>query len=271
MAPTAPAKKATPAATKNTSKVCNLSRSPLSANSTPQTARDTHRQPSIEVVDDDDDLRPHKAVPVNPSHILELADGSDDDDDMPGLQTVDDSEDSDDEDSSDDEGPGESAEAELSALSSQSISKKIINNVLERLSKDWNSPIYVFFKPMPSIEYIKERRVHVFECDAKHCKGKGNGRMVRRYLDTTDAKSTGNLRKHAKICWGDDVVTAADATRDVLAAREALGKMKLKDGSILEAFQRVAKSKVTYSHRQHTTTESRYISICTALGGLELI
>jgi len=179
---------------------------------------------------------------------------------MPGLQSINDSEDSDDdEDSTDNEGPGEGAEAELSALSSQSISKKIVNNVLERLSKDWNSPIYVFFKPMPSIEYIKERRVHVFECNAKHCKGKGNGRMVCRYLDTTDAKSTGNLCKHAKICWGEDVVAAADGTRDVLAAREALGKMKMKDGSILEAFEQVAKSKVTYSHRQHTTMESRCV------------
>jgi hypothetical protein len=85
--------------------------------------------------------------------------------------------------------------------------------------------------------------------------------MVRRYLDTTDAKSTGNLRKHAKICWGEEVVAAADETRDVRAAREALGKMKMKDGSILEAFERVAKSKVTYSHRQHTTTESRCVVI----------
>jgi hypothetical protein len=76
--------------------------------------------------------------------------------------------------------------------------------------KDWNSPIYVFFKPTPMIEYIKDRRVHVFECNAKSCKGKGNGRMVRRYLDTSDAKSTSNLRKHAKICWGEEVVASAD-------------------------------------------------------------
>ena len=135
--------------------------------------------------------------------------------------------------------------------------KKIVNSILERLSRDWTSPIYVFFKATPSIEYIKDRRVHVFECHAKHCKGKGNGRMVRRYLDTTDAKSTSNLRKHAKICWGEEAVAAADQTRDVLAAREALEKMSTKDGSILEAFERVAKSKVTYSHRQHTTTETR--------------
>ena len=61
---------------------------------------------------------------------------------------------------------------------------------------------------------VKGRRVHVFECYAKHCKGKGNGRFVRRYLDTTDAKSTSNLRKHAKICFGDEEVASADKTRD---------------------------------------------------------
>ena len=119
--------------------------------------------------------------------------------------------------------------------------------------------MYVFFKQTPSIEYIKERRVHVFECAATRCMGKGNGRMVRRYLDTGDAKSTSNLRKHAKICWGEEAVAAADNTRDVRAAREALGKMKLVDGSIIAAFERVAKGKITYSHRQHTTTEARYV------------
>ena len=117
----------------------------------------------------------------------------------------------------------------------------------------------MFFKPLPSIEYIKGRRVHVFECSAKHCKGKGNGRMVRRYLDTTDAKSTGNLRKHAKVCWGEETVAAADQSRDIDAARDALGKSK--DGSITEAFERLARTNVTYSHRQHTTTETRWVFI----------
>ena len=110
------------------------------------------------------------------------------------------------------------------------------------------SPIYVFFKPTPAIEYIKDRRVHVFQCDAKYCKGRGNGRHVRRYLDTSDAKSTSNLRKHAKICWGEEAVAAADATRDANAAREALGKLKNTDGSITAAFERIAKGKVLYSH-----------------------
>ena len=61
--------------------------------------------------------------------------------------------------------------------------------------------------------------------------------MVRRYLDTGDAKSTRNLCKHAKICWGEDTVAAADGTRDVQAAREALGKMKSVNSSITGAFE----------------------------------
>jgi len=61
-------------------------------------------------------MQPCKAVPKNASHILELADGSEDDEDdnnMPGLQAVDNS---DDEDSDDDdiEVPTESAKAQLS-------------------------------------------------------------------------------------------------------------------------------------------------------------
>ena len=129
----------------------------------------------------------------------------------------------------------------------------------ERLSNDWNSPVYVFFKPMPSIEYINRRRVHVFECRAKHCKGKGNGRMVRRYLDTGDAKSTSNLRKHARLCWGVETVAEADETKNYGAASEII---KLhKDGSITESFERKGKGKVTYSHRQHTTTQSRCVQV----------
>ena len=123
--------------------------------------------------------------------------------------------------------------------------------------RDWNSPIYAFFKAIPAIEYIQGHRLHVFECTATSCKGKGNGRLVRQYLDTGDAKSTSNLRKHAKLCWGEDAVTAADQTGGVAAARDVLSKTKSRDGSITEAFERVGKGKITYSHRQHTKTEAR--------------
>ena len=89
---------------------------------------------------------------------------------------------------------------------------------MERLSKDWISQIYMFFNPVPTIEYIKECCVHVFKCAAVNCLGKGNGQFVHRYLDTGNAKSTRNLHKHAKICWGEQVVAAAVETRNVQSA-----------------------------------------------------
>jgi hypothetical protein len=187
-------------------------------------------------MDDDDDLAP--SAPVS----------SNEDDDVIEVDSAEESE--------------ESSEAELGMVLKVLCNARghLPKKFLEKLSKDWVSPIYVFFKPTPTIEYIKERRVHVFECTAPNCKGKSNGRKVRRYLDTTDAKSTSNLRKHAKICWGEEPVAAADATKDVHAAREALGKYK--DSSITAAFQRVAKNRVTYSHRQHSTAEARYVPFC---------
>jgi hypothetical protein len=132
------------------------------------------------------------------------------------------------------------------------------------MSKKWTSPVYVFFKKTPEIEYKDGRRAHVFECGAGRCKGR-NSRYVYRYLDKGDANSTSNLLRHAKICWGAEVVDGATATRDIEAAREVLAKMKLRDGSILAEFQRIGKGKVTYRHTQHTTTEARYVSSISVL------
>ncbi|KAG1722400.1 uncharacterized protein EDB91DRAFT_1240224 [Suillus paluster] len=69
-------------------------------------------------------------------------------------------------------------------------------------------------------------------CQAKRCKNK-----VRRYLDKGDARSTGNMRKHVRSCWGDEVLKAADQAKD--------------------ANERKGKGKVTYSHHQHTRAETR--------------
>jgi hypothetical protein len=128
------------------------------------------------------------------------------------------------------------------------------------MSKKWTSPVYVFFKKTPQIEYKQGRRAHVFECGAGRCKGR-NTRYVYRFLDKGDSNSTSNLLRHAKICWGAEVVEAATATRDLEAARDILAKMKPRDGSILAEFQRIGKGKVTYRHSQHTTTEARYVSL----------
>lgn len=108
------------------------------------------------------------------------------------------------------------------------------------------------------------RRVHAFKCTSTKCLGKGRDRrIVKRYLDTTDSKSTGNLRKHAKLCWTEDAIKAADATKDLDTARGVLkeaGSGKLRDGSLTAKFERVSKGgKITYSHRQHTKTETKYV------------
>jgi hypothetical protein len=130
---------------------------------------------------------------------------------------------------------------------------------LARLQKEWDAPIYVFFKPIPSIQYIQNRKAHVFECAASQCHCRT--RFIRRFLDTRDARSTSNLRRHAKTCWGDEAIEAADGTRNIKAARAALQSLKSVNGSITAAFQRIGEGKAVYSHRQHTKTEARYANI----------
>ncbi|KAH9033808.1 hypothetical protein EDB85DRAFT_1864284, partial [Lactarius pseudohatsudake] len=126
-----------------------------------------------------------------------------------------------------------------------------------RLSKKWTARVYAFFKPTPSIEYVDGRKAYVFECNMRRCRSTAS-KFVRRYLYTGDASSTSNLRRHAKICWGDEAVAAADLTNNLRTAREALSKTKMGvNGSITAAFERVGNSKVTYSHRQHTRIEAR--------------
>lgn len=122
------------------------------------------------------------------------------------------------------------------------------------MSKEWTAGVYGFFKPDPIIEYANGRRAHTFICAATHCRGAT--RNVRRFLDTGDAKSTSNLRRHAIKCWGEENVDAARG-RPVDEIREAT-KGVSPSGSITAAFERKGKGKVSYSHRQHTRTETRY-------------
>lgn len=134
------------------------------------------------------------------------------------------------------------------------------------MQADWNTPIYAFFEATPDIEHVNGRRVHVFKCLAKSCKGKGrHGRLVNRYLDTTDARSTGNLRKHAKLCWTEATIRAADGTKNLGLAKDAVRKSescgdKLRDTSLTAMFEHLSNNgNVTYSHRQHTKTETKYV------------
>jgi hypothetical protein len=132
---------------------------------------------------------------------------------------------------------------------------------LDRLSKNWVSPIYAFFQPTPSAITVDGCRIHEFKCTATHCKGRGrNARLIRRYLDTSDRNSTGSLRKHAWLCWGEEVLQGADACGDVNSTRQALSKAKiLKNGSITTAFERKGKGQLTFSHRQHEKPQTRFV------------
>ena len=128
----------------------------------------------------------------------------------------------------------------------------------EWLAQDWTLPIYAFFNPCPLIEVINSWRCHEFVYTALHCKGKGaKPQIVHRFLDTMDAKSTGNLHKHAKLCWGMDIVDKADDAKDIASIRKGLATaQKTRDGSITASFERIGKGKVMYITHQHTYKET---------------
>ena len=110
------------------------------------------------------------------------------------------------------------------------------------MAKDWVSPIYGFFQARPLIEVDDGRRCHEFICAAPHCKGKGaKPRVVRRYLDKADRGSTSNMHKHAKICWGVEIVSKALETKKELTINEvqrSLSNTKIQDGTITAMFER---------------------------------
>ena len=125
----------------------------------------------------------------------------------------------------------------------------------ERLKKDWTAPIYAFYQPIPSVDHDNRWRFHEFTCAAIGCKKK-----VRRYLDKKDSNSTGNLRKHAKQCWRVETLAATDQTKNASEARASVTNLVSKNGLITAIFERLGKGKVTYSHRQHTKTEAKFVT-----------
>ena len=75
---------------------------------------------------------------------------------------------------------------------------ELITSHSEHLSRDWTSPIYIFKKDI-QVEHADGCHFHEFQCTAGKCRGK-NGQSVRRFLDTSDAKSMSGLCQHAKKC-----------------------------------------------------------------------
>jgi hypothetical protein len=130
----------------------------------------------------------------------------------------------------------------------------ILTMCLAHLSKEWKSPVYAFYEPVPTVTYVNNRRCHEFKCAGRGCKYKS-----RRYLDTKDKASTGNLIKHAKSCWGDEAWNAANQCRNVMEARKMVTRPLVKSGSITAMFKRKGKGKVTYSLRMHSKTETKFV------------
>ena len=175
------------------------------------TSHSTSCWTSVEAVDDDEDHVRHNAShPKKPNSILE---GTDDEEDnqsavkrRKGLHSL--TKNPTTTSHSTLEGTDDEVEASTmdnvkeqilqEEMDEQELSKSAIHTILTQvhvypacLQKDWRSPIYVFFRPEVKISYVDGRCVHDFTCAAKQCKGKGkNSRLVRRYLDTGDKKST---------------------------------------------------------------------------------
>jgi hypothetical protein len=63
-------------------------------------------------------------------------------------------------------GTGESAEAELSTSYCITFELVLAFSSQVCLSKEWVSPIYVFFTPSPHIKQVNNRCVHIFQCAA---------------------------------------------------------------------------------------------------------
>ena len=115
--------------------------------------------------------------------------------------------------------------------------------------------MYAFFKPDVRASEIDGRRCHTFACA-----GRGCSKRVIRFLDTGDAKSTGNLRRHIKSCkaWGSDALEAAEGISSIEEAREAV-QAYARSGDLKLAFASVKKKqgKPMYSTLQRTPAETR--------------
>lgn len=119
----------------------------------------------------------------------------------------------------------------------------------------FKAPIYAFFDPSPLVEMIHGCHCEVFKCAALSCHCPT--RFVRRFKDTKDSKSTGNLKKHVVKCWGEEAIVEAYKCASATDVRKsgilALGKLSQ---PIDMMFQQNGKGPVTYSHRMHTKIEA---------------
>ncbi|KAG1724562.1 uncharacterized protein EDB91DRAFT_1239965 [Suillus paluster] len=102
----------------------------------------------------------------------------------------------------------------------------------------------LFLIPHPVIETLNGRRTHGFNPGSAW------------FLDKKDARSTGNMRKHVKICWGDEVLQTAYEAKNMEEIRTKIVAGILHDGSITESFEHEGKGKHTQAELVHWVAES---------------
>ncbi len=126
------------------------------------------------------------------------------------------------------------------------------------MQKGWNSPIYGFFEPTPIFSVVEGRECIDFICLAEYCCGTGtNQRRVRRYLDTKDKGSTGNMKRHAERCFSTKVV-ASSCNSNAEGVRKGVAK-GLRDGTIPMSFASRGAGVVSYSNSALTKSQIRYV------------
>ncbi|KAE9400296.1 hypothetical protein BT96DRAFT_772648, partial [Gymnopus androsaceus JB14] len=90
------------------------------------------------------------------------------------------------------------------------------------------APIYAFYHPDPKVEFDKDiAKYAVFAC--RNCRS-----TQKQGLTGTDAASTSE-------CWGDEAIKAAQESKDLSRAREAIEKFGSKKQSMLTAALRTVK------------------------------
>ena len=65
------------------------------------------------------------------------------------------------------------------------------------------------------------------------------------------------MQKHVKTCFRKEVLDTANVAKDALEVQTKIVHTFLRNGSITKAFEQKKKGVETYSHRQHTSAETR--------------
>jgi hypothetical protein len=77
-----------------------------------------------------------------------------------------------------------------------------------------------------------------------------------------DAQSTGNMHKHAKTCWGDDVLNTTGSTANADEIWTKIVGGILRNGSITKSFERKGNGKRTYSNQPLSCADIKAEIIC---------